>query len=62
MDIKKLSYEDSIVRMAKLVEHICDLRKTEHEHHPCINCALSYFACEVIKKECERIENKGIDC
>ena len=60
MDIKELSYEDSIVRMAKLVEHICDLRKTEHR--PCINCALKYGVCKTIKEECEKIENKGIDC
>ena len=60
MDIKELSYEDSVVRMAKLVEHICELRKTEC--YSCVNCAFAHGVCETIKKECEKIENKGVDC
>ena len=60
MDIKELSYEDSVVRMTKLVEHICELRKIEDSL--CVNCALAYGVCENIKKECEKIENKGVDC
>lgn len=59
MNIKELSYEDSIVRMTKLVEHICELKKIES--HSCVNCALTCGICEAIKKECEKIENKGVD-
>lgn len=59
--IKDLNQSSTVVAMAKLMNHYCELQKAS-VRKPCYYCPFNHGICTSIQKEAERVEYNGVDC